>query len=87
MAYRSRIRGCQLPDALVLVNDTVADGDDAVCARGDVRLVCDDDDGVAFGVQFLEEVHDLDAGLGIGCHDCRSVQVALRWSGWRNVDI
>ena len=68
----------ELLDALVAVDAAVADGDDAVCARGDVRFVRDDDDGVALGVQFLEEVHDLDAGLGIGCHDCRSAQVALQ---------
>lgn len=32
----------------------VADVDDAVGVFGDVRLVRDDDDGVALGVQFVE---------------------------------
>jgi len=50
-------------DLFVFVDDAVADGDDAVGAGGDVGFVRDDDDGVAFGVEFLEEVHDLDARL------------------------
>ena len=32
---------------------------------GDVGLVGDDDDGVALGVEFVEERHDLVAGLGV----------------------
>jgi hypothetical protein len=36
----------------------VADGDDAVCAGGDVRFVRDDNDCVALGVEFLEEQWD-----------------------------
>ena len=32
---------------------------------GDVGLVGDDDDGVAFGLEFIKEGHDLDAGLGV----------------------
>ena len=46
-------RDLLLPDALVLVDVAVADGDDAVGAGGDVRLVRDDDDRVALGVEFL----------------------------------
>ena len=49
------------PDALVLVDVAVADGDDAVGAGGDVRLVRDDDDRVALFVEFLN------ARLGVEC--------------------
>ncbi len=43
----------------------VADGDDAVGVLGDVGLVGDEDDGVALGVEIVEEGHDLVAGLGV----------------------
>jgi hypothetical protein len=46
-------------------DDAVADGDDAVGELGDVGLVGDDDDGVALGVEIVEERHDLVAGLGV----------------------
>ena len=35
--------------------------------RGDVVLVCDDDDGVSFPMQPLEQVHYLHAGMRIEC--------------------
>src|SRR5215207_685266 len=54
-----------LPDFLVLLYLAVADGDDAVRARGDVVLVRDDDDGVPLAVQPLEEGHDFRARLGV----------------------
>ena len=41
----------------------VADVDDAMGILGDVRFVGDDDDGVAPGVQFVDERHDLNAGF------------------------
>ena len=50
---------------LVAGDDAVADGDDAMGVLGDVRLVGDEDDGVAFGVKLVEEGHDLVAGLGV----------------------
>ena len=50
---------------LVAGDDAVADGDDAVGELGDVGLVGDDDDGVALGVELVEEGHDLVAGLGV----------------------
>ncbi len=34
-------------------------------ASGDVMLVGDDDDRVAFAVQALEEIHDLHAGVRV----------------------
>src|SRR5271155_3157675 len=50
---------------VVAGDDAVADGDDAVGVFGDVGLVGDDDDGVAVGVELVEEGHDLVAGLGV----------------------
>jgi hypothetical protein len=50
---------------VVARDDAVADGDDAVGVFGDVGLVGDEDDGVALGVEFVEEGHDLVAGLGV----------------------
>ncbi len=38
----------------VFFNLAVADGDDAVGPVGNVVFVCDDDDGIAFGVEFFE---------------------------------
>src|SRR5882757_9692889 len=43
----------------------VADGDDAVGILGDIGLVGNDDDGVAVGVEVVEESHDLVAGFGV----------------------
>ncbi len=42
---------------MVAGDDAVADGDDAVGVFGDVGLVGDEDDGVAFGVELVEETH------------------------------
>ncbi len=50
---------------MIAGDDAVADGDDAVGVLGDVGLVGDDDDGVAAGVEIVEEGHDLVAGLGV----------------------
>ena len=50
---------------VVAGDDAVADGDDAVGVFGDVGLVGDEDDGVAVGVELVEEGHDLVAGLGV----------------------
>ena len=46
-------------------DDAVADGDNAMGILGDVGLVGDEHDGVAFGVEVVEEGHDLVAGLGV----------------------
>ncbi len=43
----------------------VADVDDAVGVFGDVGLVSDEDDSVAFPVKLVEQRHDLDAGFGV----------------------
>src|ERR1035438_1528416 len=43
----------------------VFDVDDAVGVFGDVVLVRNEDDGIAFGVQAIEQGHDLVAGLGV----------------------
>lgn len=51
----------------------VTDGDDAVGVLGDVALVGDQDNGVALGVEPLEQRHDFHAGGG--------VQVARRFVG------
>src|SRR4051794_37861195 len=53
-----------LLQAFVFFYHSVADRDDAVGARGYVRLVRDHDDRVPLGMQLLEEIHDLIAG---GC--------------------
>src|ERR1035438_1234193 len=50
---------------LVGVDLAVADMDDAMGIFGDVRLVGDQDNGVAVGVQSVKEGHDLQAGLGV----------------------
>src|SRR3569833_3888415 len=39
--------------------------DDAMSVLGDVRLVRDEDDGVALGLKLIEQAHDLDAGFGV----------------------
>src|ERR1700679_3259411 len=44
---------------------TIADGDDAVGVVGDVGLVGNEDDGVALGVELVEEGHDFDGGFGV----------------------
>src|SRR5208282_94387 len=43
----------------------VADVDDAVSKLRDIGLVGYEDDGVAAGVELVEEGHDLEAGLGV----------------------
>src|SRR6185369_12053072 len=50
-----------LSDSFVFLDLTVADRDHAVRAFGDVMFVRHYDDGVAFGVETLEEVHDFHA--------------------------
>ena len=50
---------------MVAGDDTVADGDDAVGVLGDIWLMGDDDDGVAVGMELVEEGHDLVAGFGV----------------------
>ena len=52
-----------LPLYLVLGDHAVPDGDDAVGVLGNIVLVRHQDDGVAFGMQAVEEGHDLIAGL------------------------
>ena len=52
-----------LLNSLVFFDETVANRDHAVGAGGDVVLVSDDDDRVAFRVETLEEVHDFHAGV------------------------
>ena len=49
----------------VIGDDTVANVDDAMGEFGDVVLVGDEDDGVALRMEFVEEAHDLVAGLRI----------------------
>jgi hypothetical protein len=43
----------------------VADVNDAVGVLGDIGLVRDEDDGVAFGLQLIEQRHDLNTGFGV----------------------
>src|SRR5215467_9745494 len=50
---------------LVAGDHTVFDMNDAVRVSGDVVLVRDQDDGVAFGVQTVEQCHDLRPGLRV----------------------
>ncbi len=52
-------------DALVFLDHTIADRDDAVRAGGDVGFVRDDDDGVAFRMEFLEEIHNVNARVRV----------------------
>jgi hypothetical protein len=52
-----------LLDSLVFFDLTVANRDHAVCAYRNVVFVRNHDDRVAFGVETLEEVHDLHAGM------------------------
>src|SRR4051812_34157733 len=44
---------------------TIADGYDSMSKFGDIGLMSDDDDGVAPGVKFVEERHNLVSGLGV----------------------
>ena len=46
-------------------NGAVLDMNHAVSVFGNIGLVGDEDDGVAARVQFVEEAHDLVAGLGV----------------------
>src|SRR5436190_24315163 len=55
----------RLPPGQVALDAAVANVDGAVGVVGDVLLVGDQDDGVAFRVQPLEEGHDLVAGGGV----------------------
>ena len=50
---------------LIGVNLSVADMHDAMRVLGDVGLVRDENDGVASGVQRVEESHNFNAGLGV----------------------
>src|SRR5689334_22858647 len=50
---------------MVAGDDAVANGDDTMSVLGDIRLVGDEDDGVAPSVEFIKEGHDLVAGLGV----------------------
>ena len=50
---------------MVACDNTITDCDDAVSEFGDVGLVRDHDDGIALGVKFVEERHDLVTGLGV----------------------
>jgi hypothetical protein len=59
------VRHTRLPLHFIPLDDAVLDIDDAVGVLGDVVLVGDKDDGVAFGMQAVEEGHDLVAGLGV----------------------
>src|SRR5215831_18974038 len=43
----------------------VTDADDAVRVLGDVAFVGDENDGIAFGMKLIEELHDLDSRLRI----------------------
>ena len=52
-----------LPDAFVTLDAAVTDREHAMGALGDVRLVCDQNDRVAFLVELFKKEHDLDAGL------------------------
>ena len=51
--------------ALVAFNDSVFNEDDAMCVFRDVMLVGNEDDGVAFGVQAIEERHDFVSRGGV----------------------
>ena len=46
-------------------NQSVADADDATGMPGNIFLVRDDNDGVAFPEKFVKQRHDFRAGLGI----------------------
>ena len=50
-------------DPFVAFDAAVLDGDDAVSSGGNIRLVGDKDDRVAFFVELFKKVHDLDRGL------------------------
>src|SRR5690606_16488793 len=49
----------------VIDDAAIADLDDALCVLGDLHIVRDDDDGVAFGVQLLQDLHHLLAAVRI----------------------
>ena len=55
----------QLSDFFVFFDESVANGDYTMRARGNVMLMRYDDDRISFSVQALEEVHDLHAGMRI----------------------
>ena len=63
-------------DHLILFHFFVADVDDAVGMHGDIVLVCDQDDGIAFLVQTPEQRHDFVAR--------GSVEIASRLVGQQN---
>src|SRR5579862_8554956 len=52
-------------DGFVTLNLTVANMNHAMSVERDVVLVSDQDDGIAFVVQTLEERHDFVAGRGV----------------------
>src|ERR1051325_44660 len=57
----------RLPDSFVFLDLTVTNRDHAMGAFGNVVLVRDHDDRVAFRMKTLEEVHNLHTGVGIEC--------------------
>src|SRR5580658_195943 len=57
---RSRLAG-----ALVVLDFAIADADHPMGTRGDIRLVGDEQDGVALFVELGKESHDFLTGLGI----------------------
>ena len=57
--------GIRLKRVRVGADHTVAQGDDPVGVKlGELRIVCDHDDKAFFG-NFLQQVHDLNTGVGI----------------------
>ena len=54
---------CGLSNSLIFLDLAVTNRDYAVGAHGNVVFVSDHDNRVAFGVETLEEVHDLHAGV------------------------
>ena len=49
----------------VALYSAVSDRQDAMSVRRDIRLVCNQNNGVALFVQSVEQSHDLDAGLRV----------------------
>ena len=57
-----------LPVRSAIVNDAaVANFDDAIGIGGHLRIVRDDDHGVAFGVQLAQNAHDFLSALAVQC--------------------
>jgi len=68
-SFRGRFRGSRClglcSAAHVVFHHSVPDVNGAIGEGGDVRLVRDEDDGVAGFVEALEDAHDLEASLGV----------------------